>query len=339
MNNTTTLNPTCFPYTSKEYQAVTILSASVAIVSALACILVTMGIIYFKKYLFFTQRLILYLCVAASLNATAEILRLHSVFFDVESGWQRRLCMASGCFEQVSAWWQLLAVSCITLSVFVKVLCNRNPEKVEILFPILIFILPLTINWIPFINSTYGRAGAWCWIRNVDSECKPIPFGQFLRFALWFVPLYIILFFLLVSYFLILCKIRLQKRKWHGRYDPDAEEQREKMRKEVWPLLWYPAFYIFLNIFPLINRTQGAISPHHPVLVLWLLQAISSPLQGGFVCVAYALDNETFRRRNFTWILTICRKSPEIREYRHEIYPGDTDSLLLGKNTLTSHEV
>ena len=328
-NNTTQ----CFPYSNTEYQAVTILSACVAVLSALACILVTTGIIYSKKYLFFTQRLILYLSIAATLNATAVILRLHSVVVDNEVDWQSKLCMASGFLEQVTTWSQLLAISCITLSVFVKVVCRGSPKRVEPLFPAVIFLFPISINWIPFIDNTYGRAGAWCWIRDVNSDCSVTKFGQYLRFALWFVPLYVILFVLVVSYFVILCKIHSHKRRWQGRYDPDTVEQRAMMKKEVWPLLWYPAFYIVLNIFPLANRLQGAISPKNPVIELWILQAIFSPLQGGFVSVAYALDSETFKRLNCWKVLGFCcRKSPKVREYHHENYPRVTDSLLLGKS-------
>ena len=328
----------CFPYRAREYQAVTIVSSSVACVSALTCLLVIAGILYFKKYMFFTQRLILYLGIAALLNATAEILRLHSVFFNADFGWQKRVCMFSGFFEQVTTWWQLLAVAGITLSVFLKVVCGKRPEKFQVLFPAMIFLFPLTFNWIPFIHSTYGRAGAWCWIRDVSSDCSRSTLGQYLRFVLWYIPLYVILFFLLVGYFIILYKIRSLSRKWHGRYDPDAEEERDKMRREVWPLLWYPAFYLMLNIFPLVNRVQGAISTQ-PVVALWFLQAISSPLQGGFVSLAFALDSETVRRLKCTRFLSTCRKAPTVREYRHEIYPGVTDSLLHGRESQSSEEM
>ena len=343
-NNTTNYmndsSSSCFSYNNEGYKAVTILSSSVAAVSALACILVTIGIICSKKYLVFTQRLILYLSIAATLNASAEILRLHRAFVDSNSDWQNRLCIASGFFEQVTGWWQLLAVSCITISVFVKVMCRGSPERAELLFPIVIFLFPISINWIPFIDSTYGAAGAWCWIRDVNSDCSVTKFGQYLRFALWYIPLYTILFLLVLSFFLILCKIRSERRKWQGRYDPDAAEQREKMRKEIWPLLWYPAFYIFLNLFPLANRLHGAFYPHDPILVLWILQAIFVPLQGGFVSVAYALDSDTIRRLNCMQVFCYCyRKTPQVREYPHEIYPGPSDSLLQGKSKMESEEM
>ena len=318
----------CFPYNSTQYHAVTILTVCVAFVSALTCLLVIGGIIYLKKYLFFTQRLILYLSIAAVLNSIAEMLRLHSVLQDTESGWQMRFCEFSSMLEQVSGWWQLLAVFCITLSVFLRVVFDASPERIELLFPALIFIFPLTFNWIPFIHSTYGQAGAWCWIRNENRDCSPFSFGQYLRFTLWYAPLYIILIILLVGYFIILCKIQSLRRKWQGRYDPDAEEQSERMKKEVRPLLWYPAFYIALTIFPLANRIQGAISPNNPVIALWFLQAISDPLQSGFVSVAYALDSETIRRLNWRQVLFACRRSPQVREYPYQTDSGLSDSLL-----------
>ena len=327
MNNTSN-STDCFPFNSKEYHAVTILTVCVAFVSALACLLVIGGFVYFKKYLFFTQRLVLYLSIAAVLNSIAEMIRLHSVLQDTGSGWQMHFCVFSGMLEQISGWWQLLAVFCITFSVFLKVMFNARPERIELLLLVGIFIFPLTFNWIPFINSTYGQAGAWCWIRNENSDCTLFEFGQYLRFTLWYAPLYIILIVLLVGYFIILCKLRSLKRKWHGRYDPEAEEEKERMQKEVRPLLWYPVFYIVLTIFPLVNRIQGAISPNNPNLVLWVLQAISDPLQSAFVSVAYALDSETIRRLDWRQALMVCRRSPQVREYRYQTNSRLSDSLL-----------
>ena len=324
MNNTSY----CFPSNSPEYRAVTILTICVAFVSALACLLVIGGIIYFKKYLFFTQRLVLYLSTAAVLNSIVEMIRLHSVLQETDSGWQTGFCVFHGMLEQMGSWWQLLAIFCITFSVFLKVMFDASPEKIELLFPIGIFMFPLTFNWIPFIKSAYGQAGAWCWIRNENSDCSLFEFGQYLRFTLWYAPLYIILIVLLVGYFIILCKLRSLKHKWHGRYDPEAEEEKERMQKEVRPLLWYPVFYILLTLFALINRIQGAISPDHPILVLWLLQAISDPLQSGFVSVAYALDSETIRRLDWRQVLIICRRSPQVREYPYRTNSRLSDSLL-----------
>ena len=342
LNNTTSniSSDICFNYDRENYRAVTILTSSVAAVSALACILVTLGIVLSKKYLVFTQRLILYLSIAATLNGTAGVLRLHTVFYESDRDWQSKLCMATGFFDQVSGWWQLLAVSCITLSVLVKVVWGGSPETVEPLFPTIIFLFPILINWIPFIHYTYGRAGAWCWIRDVNSDCSETKFGQYLRFALWYIPLYTILILLVLSFFVILCKIHSEKRRWQGRYDPDAVEEKERMKKEIWPLLWYPAFYIFLNVFPLVNRLHGVFNPTHPILVLWILQAIFGPLQGGFVSVAYALDSDTIRRLNCTQVLCYCyRKTPQVREYHHEIYAGPSDSLLQGKSRMESEEM
>ena len=339
-NNTTNITTACFPYLTPDYKAVTIISTIVAALSAIACFFVIFGIVYSKKYLFFTQRLILYLGIAASLYATAEILRLHSIFFDTEEDWQSKLCEVSGFLEQFTAWCQLLAVSFITLNVLVQIVSGRTLERVEPLIVVTIFLFPISFNWIPFINDTYGRAGAWCWIRDINEDCSVTEFGQYLRFALWFVPLYTILFLLVLCFFVILCKIRSHNRRWEGRYDPDAVQQREMMRREVWPLLWYPAFFILLNIFPLANRVQGAFSPTDPVLTLWILQAICSPLQGGFVSVAYALDSETIRRLKLVHILrSCCRRTPQIREYNHKVYPGVSDSLLLGKSRLESEEM
>ena len=330
MNNTNITNESCSQYDTTEFAAVAVVSASVALVSAVACSVVIAGIVLFKKYLFFTQRLILYLSIAAMVNSMAIMLRLQRVVYyqsEFESKVERDLCIASGMLEQITGWWQLMAVVCITCSVFVRVVLKRNPEKAEWLFFFAIFFLPLTFNWIPFIHSAYGNAGAWCWIRNEDSDCDYFEFGQYLRFILWYIPLYILLFILLVSYFIILGKIRSLDHKWQGRYDPEGEQQQKMMQGEVRPLLWYPVIYLVLNIFALTNRIQAAFFTD-PVLALWFLQAVFSPMQGGFVSLAYALDSETIRRLGCRRTMLMCRRSPEVQEYAHEFNPGLSESLL-----------
>ena len=55
---------------------------------------------------------------------------------------------------------------------------------------------------------------------------------------------------------------------------------------------------IFLCV--LRTRIQNAVTNDEAIFVLWVLHAISSPLQGFFNSVAFALDKETLSRLNPT---------------------------------------
>ena len=334
MNNTTNETGRCSPYDTEEYVAVSILSASIGFVSFIACFIVIGIIILFKKYLFFNQRLVLYLSIAAMINSFATMFRMHRIAYDSETTLIKVLCIINGSLDQITSWAQLLAVCCITFSVFTTVVLNRDPEKVEWVYALMIFILPLTYNWIPFLKSTYGQAGAWCWIRNENPrDCSHFEFGSYLQFILWYIPLYILLLLLVVIYFIIICKIRSLNHQWQLRKNQNTREQQQSMIAEICPLLWYPLFYIILNIPALVNRVYGAFSSD-PLLPLWVLHAIFGSLEGGFVSLAYALDSETLRRCDCRCILGALGPSKDVKEYPAN--PALSDSLARGGSRTTS---
>ena len=307
-------NGSCSPYDSPKYVNVTIVAVAVSLISFLACLVVIGVIFLFKKYHFFTQRHILYLSIAALFNSAAITLRLHYLTGNTSKE-HMVLCVVSAALEQTTAWSQLLAVCCITLIVFIKVVLMRDPEKPELYYVFVIFIFPLLINWIPFIHSSYGHAGAWCWIRNEDKHCKSFEFGNYLRFILWYVPLYLLLVALIVAYFIIIVKIRRLNHHWkHRRRIHDTAQQQEMTVTEIRPLLWYPLFYILLSIPSLVNRISEAVSTD-PELTLWYFHALFGPLQGGFISLAYAMDSETLCRCSQRCLSMVLGSSKSIEEY------------------------
>ena len=298
MSNTSNVSSegNCSPFDTSPYVAVAVLSACSGGMSAIACLLVIAVILIFKKYLFFIQRLILYLSIAALLNSLSVVLRLQRIAqLHGDSDSLHGLCVFTAVIDQSAAWSELVAISCVTFSLLLNVVLLRSVEKLEWVYVLLIFTFPLLFNWIPFIKSSYGEAGAWCWIRNEDSDCHNFSFGNYLRFILWYIPLYVILFILLATYIVIICRVHRLRLQWEGKFDPEIKKKREQMRSEFRPLVWYPLIYIFLNIFPLLNRIHDGTNAR-PVLSLWILHAISDPLKGGFVALAYSLDSETVRR-------------------------------------------
>ena len=63
------------------------------------------------------------------------------------------------------------------------------------------------------------------------------------------------------------------------------------------------------------NTIYGAINPDDPSLVLWMLQAIFSPLQGGYIAMVYLLDRDTIKRFKYGNIKAAIKRRNAIREY------------------------
>ena len=333
MNNSSSSSESCSPFDNNTYVTVAIISAVTALISTIACAGVIALIIILRKHYFYTQRLILYLNIAALLNSVSIVLRLQRIGYKSDSDALEGLCVFTGAFDHITAWSELIAICCITINLLLNAVFHKNTEKLEKVYFILIFFFPLTFNWIPFIKNTYGKAGAWCWIRGQDDDtCEDFQFGIYLRFILWYVPSYVILAILLVIYILIIYKVGRNRRQFEGKYDPETDMLKKQMQKEVRPLLWYPLIYFILNIFPLMNRVHDTIETD-PELTLWILHAIFSPLQGGFIAVAFTLDKETLQRLKVAELkaAVLNRGGSKITEYPFQA--GHTDSFRAGDSS------
>lgn len=313
------------PFDSHIYAKVAALAATSGFVSLLASCFVVFIIVLFKKWQFFTQRLILYLATTSVLFSLAAILQRID-YNNVETTHYNNFCVFAGFLSQVSGWMVLNSVISIMASLLLTAFSNKRAEKFEIVFLLLIFVFPLTFNWIPFIKSTYGRAGAWCWIRSKDDvTCQKSEFGQVLQLVLWYIPLYVVMFIMIVLYAIVLVKLHRTKRNWTGTLDPQGKKMQEQMTKEMLPLIAYPLVFFLLAIPPFINRIHGAAAPQNPEPVLWFISAALFPLQGGVIAVAFSLDPETRKRlkpANFKAAFKNFFKNKEVEEYN---FPGNEE--------------
>ena len=285
------------PYTDHAYAIVAGLSAASAFISLLASCFIVFLIVLFKKWAFFSQRLVLYLAISVILESVATI--IHRVDYNNEtSDFYVRFCQFSAFLEHNTSWMELMAVVSITLYIFVCAMFNKRTDRLELVYVFFTFAFPLLFNWIPFTVDSFGRAGAWCWIRNEDIyTCEQIKAGQILQFVLWYVPLYVILVVLICLYVAILVKIHwYDPRTWKGNYKPEEEHYRSQMSKEIRSLLWYPFIYFMINLIPLINRIHGLARPNNPSLALWIIHSLLFPIQGGFIALAFTLDPDTRKR-------------------------------------------
>lgn len=303
------------PYDSHSYAVVAAVSAGLAFLSIVLILGVITIIILFKKWRYFGQRLVLYVSITAILVNVGII--LHRVDYDNQvSEFYVRFCEFGGYVDQTSNWMLLIAISAIIAHSSFTLFFNKNTEKFELVYIFAIFVLPLLFTWIPFIKDSYGRAGAWCWIRSeVRETCKPFLFGSWLQFSNWFIPLYIIMVVLIVLYVVILAKIYQRERKQMVK-PPDSAS-----KKDLLPLIAYPLIYFLLNVFPFVNRTYN-LAREEPNLVLWYFSALANPSVGAWIALAFTLDPRTRKRLTCANIQAaardICGSEKPVKEYNIE---------------------
>ena len=300
-----TINGSSCPPLSEQLVTVIVggLSTASGFVSLLASCLVIALVILFKKWKFFTQRLVLYLAISVAFQSIATMIIVID-YNNETSDFYLHFCQFSGFVFQNASWMVLNAVASIMVYVFVCAVFSKQTDRFEVLYLFFIFVFPLLINWIPFIDAAYGKAGVWCWIRSEDISCNRFLFGLILEFILWYIPLYLILTILLILYVIILVKIHcFDRHRWTGNYKHSTDEQHQiKMRsREIRSLLRYPLIYFLINLFPLSIRVYGAFEDDtQKLLPVWILAAIFFPIQGGFIALAFTLDPDT--RKRLRWI-------------------------------------
>ena len=329
MNNSTPNDSIfCPPFDSWPYYGVAITRATTGGVSFLACLAVIVMMLSLKKLLFFKQRLIFYLNVAAMINAFFIVIQGANYFPNTTSNYFTIYCNATGFFDQTSQMSLFVAVGCVTTDLFFTSILHKE-YKLDRLYIVMTFVMPLLVNWVPFVFGGYWSAGPWCWItkykRDNCNETNDITLA--LTFVLRYGPTYVMLGVTLLAYVVIVVSIKRQRYRSGGVFSPEAEHERRIWEKEVKLLFGYPVIFLVINIFPLINRVYDALAEEE-VVALWAMHAFFSPLQGGFIALVYAFDRETIRRlwmliKN-KWIFCYFTSEDHVTDYKVQL--GDSDS-------------
>ena len=315
----------CSDFNTTIFTAVAGVRCFSAVLSVLASLLVTVMILVFRKYNFFIQRLILYLSFASIFNGISKALQL--AYRHPNSKLEKDYCAIVAFMDQQSDWSVFLSTLVITIHLYLKAVHNKT-LKLEILCLITIFIMPITFNWVPFIHHTYAEAGPWCWINLYNPyNCTRNKFGLSLRIVLWFVPSNLIIVIIAVLYGIMLISLQRQKYKYKSQYSPQLEMDWKMKKREVRVLILYPLALLLIQIPAMVSRTTELVYDQ-TIYPIWFIQAFFTPLQGGLVCLVYALDPETrLRLRNCSWrqFKHHLRKENRINEY--PVKQGLTDSI------------
>ena len=297
--NITDIGNECDKFDDESYKILSAVRAFLGLFSLICCLLVIIVIILFKRYQYFVQRLVLYVCIAAAINSVAIIAQKVDYFTPSEqqSDILDKYCIFAGCFEFFTSIVQLISLVGITHGLYHSVIKERPKKFFEAVYISLSLLVPSILCCIPFFGISYGKSGPWCWIRERDSNCQPFYLGIVLQFSLWYTPL--ILVTIVVMCVSVATLYRVHKSydsQWQGPYDPEVYVHRGRLKKVVKIMLAYlPILYLVVNLFSLPNAIYWSIGDS-PILALWVFHAIFPPLRGALIALPYLFHNETRRQ-------------------------------------------
>lgn len=280
-------------FDSTTFKVLAGLRASVGFISFLCCLVVVFVIIFFKKYKHFSQRLVLNVAIAAlihSFSYTTARVNYYTVR-EIDDPY----CYFGGMFNHYTAAVELISIWFTTINIFSVGMFGKNISKFEPVYYLVTYLLPSLWFWVPVFLRAYGTTGGWCGIKSFNADCTRFSHSTAIQFGIWFIPLYISTFIIIIALVSVAIKILYSIHRWKGTYDPVKQATKQALKKEVSSLVWYPIIYLFLNMFSFISQIYRAINGSSS-LTLSFLRVFTSPFRGAFIAVAFTLASDTRRR-------------------------------------------
>jgi len=306
MNNQTVDSAPCLLFNGdlKKCDVILALKRVTATLSMVGCLFMVTIIWLLKKYRFLSQRLIMWLSVVSFMNALTYV-----VGDRTPKSWR---CTMDGFFINYFNWAVLAWVACITFNLFWNVARSETSEKFEKFYHIVCWGFPLVTSCIPLFLDQYGPAGVWCWVEHS---------AVVTRFALWYVPLWIIILCMFVSYSYTYYVVR---RRVGAGFHGDLTT-RDALVKEVRTLMVYPLIYLALSFFPFVLRLHNAFTDEgDDVYFLWVMTVLSAPLQGAVNSVAFGMDRDTRDKLTVTILWSSLKRKFRKRSSVQLYTPTDT---------------
>ncbi|XP_041663659.1 cyclic AMP receptor 1 isoform X3 [Cheilinus undulatus] len=223
---------------SDDYRCVLILTVKRATgtFSLVGCLFMLFVIWLLRRYHSLAQKMILSLTVAAFFNSTAYVMG--------ESHPGGSLCDFQAWWLTYFDWCALAWVCLITLNLYLNLVREVSTNRYQMFYHLIAWGVPLVMASFPLLKGYYGPAGAWCWI--IDDHVA-------WRFGIWYVPLFSLIFLMILCYARIICVANKRMQSWLGTFNPERERRKVSLAEEIKPLKWYPSVYLLVSIFPLIN--------------------------------------------------------------------------------------
>lgn len=293
----------CFKFDRREITAAIGAKAAVGSLAFVSCLLVIFSIVWFKAYKRFGYRLILYLMIANLLLSISHVLGVIPIDYDydeqiasVREGWETA-CAVFGFLNEFSMWMANCMIVWIVFYLQSSVQRFISLYRVQYYQPlnsisqskrfgiweicrvlIACFIMPIILNWIPFIWNMYGFSGLSCWIKLVSNDdCSDRYLSAILMFTISYGPLLLLLFYSFCALFVMIAILQWSFERYQNLLKIKVLKiTARKMATLVVILLVYSSLFAVT----IVNHLYSVIYPtDYPVYPLWLASALASPGQ------------------------------------------------------------
>ena len=271
--------PIVTPFTTQQQHILTILVPIFSALGMLGALATLFSGIYFRHLRTTTARVIFGMAMADLIGISAKSLGR------VGPSFGGALCQSQAALMQygdlASILWTAI-VSCNLLFVMLLDKAVSQLRQYEAVYILAAFLVPVPFAVVPlFIGipdpssssgwlNMYGDADLWCWIE---------PTFSLARLLLFYLPLWVVFLFNLVTYGIVGRKIWAIAARVYARHGPNAAVHDRKYHYGRCISLYLVAFLITWTPST-INRLYAFVYPTQPSFVLTILMAICSPARG-----------------------------------------------------------
>jgi len=213
---------------------------------------------------------------------------------------QSVLCQIQGIVLQFTQIAQFGWITVVAVNLYLVVSSYGDIKRLEKYYHFLVWTLSSLSTLIPtFTRGSYGRAGVWCWLTKDGSVYH--------QWTLFYIPLSIMWCTVVFFYIMVIRTVHLKlgqavrfSQSNHSNYDSvssasvanvEAQFTAKKATRLNHLLRAYPAIFVIIYTFPLINRIHNALG-YDDVYFLWIMQALTAPLLGFSNAVAFFLEKK-----------------------------------------------
>lgn len=268
----------------------------------------------FKKYRFHLQLMILYMSVTSVLYGAA--VAVNRVDYFTSNNATRTFCAADAFLSNYSSWTVLLSVFAVSCNVFMEIIGRTKSGRCAQAFWLtLIFVSPLTINWIPFLRMEYGQAARWPWCSlpvNPSSD-----FGYAVKFVLTIGAYFLFILVQIVLYLAGVIIVMRRRKLREATNDPREDLLKRRQEKEVFTLVTHFVLvfvgYVFGFIAGVVSLNEGNSSVNHlGLFAVLIMYAAFNPLSVGLTAILITADRKLC---NVKSLLSLFRYKRSIRSY------------------------
>lgn len=250
-------------------------------------------VLYFKKWNNFHFRLVFMLSLSDLLYSFAGYFGNAGRVDGPESG----LCKFQGIWNQLwgtFAYCWVMAIAYTLFSTIVLATYDAQPDETpeaqlareHILFCKyfgVISIYSLICTALPAIGTTYGDAGAWCWIDNSTM-------GQVWRYTVFYVPVWLCMLGMTYMYYRIISQVRSLINEAHES-NAGGGAHEERLHAVVRRLIAYPLIMFVAYFFATLNRIQNSAEPQNPSLFLYCAATFMMNISGLANAIVYGFND------------------------------------------------